>query len=177
MTLAELQFGTTRAPEAGMAQLEVRFMFPDRREGRCRLASLSAEEAVMATPERPEMGTPIIAYVQGFGRFEGKVSGYSSAGLHVEILANESQRQRLNQRINGIEMRRAPRVQLTDSQSTIVLEGGVEIRCRVCDISLTGAAIETDMRPAIGSTLIIGKMHGRVARHFEGGLGIEFLPD
>ena len=168
------EVSTSNGPEA---VLEVRYMLVDRREGRCPLIQLTADEAVIATPERPEIGSPIISYVQGFGRFEGTVSGFSSTGLHIAIQASDSQRQRMQERLAGADMRRAPRVQLSDNHSTLVLEGGVEIRCQVRDISLTGAALETDMRPAIGSNLLIGRTKGKVVRHFPGGIGIEFIAD
>jgi hypothetical protein len=42
------------------------------------------------------------------------------------------------------------------------------------DLSLSGAAMELDVRPAIGTVLWIGNMRGRVIRHFDDGVAVEF---
>ncbi|HMF67294.1 MAG TPA: hypothetical protein VK602_06755, partial [Phyllobacterium sp.] len=38
----------------------------------------------------------------------------------------------------------------------------------------SGAAVELRMRPALNSQVILGSMRGRVVRHFEEGVAIEF---
>ena len=51
---------------------------------------------------------------------------------------------------------------------------GVNVACRVIDISQSGAAIATDQRPEIGAPITIGKTTGRVVRHLDDGIAIEF---
>jgi hypothetical protein len=41
-------------------------------------------------------------------------------------------------------------------------------------MSLSGAAISSKERPAVGTLLTIGKVPGRVVRHLEDGFAIEF---
>jgi hypothetical protein len=45
----------------------------------------------------------------------------------------------------------------------------------VIDMSLSGAAIATRLRPALGSPVRLGRLGARVVRHFEDGIGIEFM--
>ena len=54
------------------------------------------------------------------------------------------------------------------------LEDGRAYRARIIDLSLSGAAIELTVRPAIGTVLWVGNMRGRVVRHFEDGVAVEF---
>ena len=51
---------------------------------------------------------------------------------------------------------------------------GVNIGCRIIDVSQSGAGIATDQRPPIGSLVTLGKVQGRVVRHLEDGFAIEF---
>ena len=51
---------------------------------------------------------------------------------------------------------------------------GVNVACRLIDISQSGAAIATDQRPEIGAPITIGKTTGRVVRHLDDGIAIEF---
>jgi hypothetical protein len=41
-------------------------------------------------------------------------------------------------------------------------------------LSLSGAAIECDVKPAIKSGVLLGPIRGRVVRHFADGFAIEF---
>ncbi|MNL87211.1 hypothetical protein D3C87_2162610 [compost metagenome] len=43
------------------------------------------------------------------------------------------------------------------------------------DLSLSGAAVDIDIRPPIGMPVRLGSMRGRVVRHFQEGVAIEFL--
>ena len=56
----------------------------------------------------------------------------------------------------------------------MILPNGINLACRVLDISQSGAAIATDERPEIGTLITIGKTPGRVVRHLEDGFAIEF---
>jgi hypothetical protein len=49
------------------------------------------------------------------------------------------------------------------------------VNCEVLDLSLSGVSLATDVRPPVGEFVLIGQMAGRVARHHENGIGIEFV--
>jgi hypothetical protein len=46
--------------------------------------------------------------------------------------------------------------------------------CRIIDLSLSGAAVEIEVKPAIGVQVTLGTMRGQIVRHFEDGVAIEF---
>jgi hypothetical protein len=42
-------------------------------------------------------------------------------------------------------------------------------------MSLSGAALATSLRPPLGSPIKLGRLGARIVRHFEDGIGIEFM--
>jgi hypothetical protein len=72
------------------------------------------------------------------------------------------------------EDRRHERIVPRQRNAEARLEDGRAYRTRIIDLSLSGAAIELDVRPAIGTVVWLGNMRGRVVRHFEDGVAIEF---
>jgi PilZ domain len=54
------------------------------------------------------------------------------------------------------------------------MPNGVNLTCRIIDMSQSGAGIATDQRPPIGALVILGKVQGSVVRHLEDGFAIEF---
>ncbi|RYD29797.1 MAG: PilZ domain-containing protein, partial [Sphingomonadales bacterium] len=72
------------------------------------------------------------------------------------------------------EDRRHDRIQPRNPFIDITLDDGRQYKVRIIDLSLSGAAVKSTVRPAIGSRIVIGTMQGRVVRHLEEGLAIEF---
>ena len=56
----------------------------------------------------------------------------------------------------------------------LILPNGLNLTCRIIDVSKSGAGIATDQRPPIGALVTLGKVQGRVVRHLEDGFAIEF---
>ncbi len=66
------------------------------------------------------------------------------------------------------------RVRVAYGSAELTLSDGTKQACRVVDLSLGGAAIETYPRPAIGTQVIVGRTNGRVIRHTDDGVAVEF---
>ncbi len=47
--------------------------------------------------------------------------------------------------------------------------------CKVALGSAIGAAVAAEARPPIGSEVMLGKLRGKVVRHHDDGIGIEFM--
>jgi hypothetical protein len=58
--------------------------------------------------------------------------------------------------------------------SVLHLLDGRQYPCRIIDLSLSGAALEIEVKPAVGMQVTLGTMRGQVVRHFEDGLAVEF---
>jgi hypothetical protein len=81
-----------------------------------------------------------------------------------------------NRHILGLpEDRRHGRITPRNPVGHLILPNGVNVGCRVIDISQSGAAVAIDQRPDIGAPITIGKTAGRVVRHIEDGIAIEFV--
>jgi hypothetical protein len=101
----------------------------------------------------------------------------------MTILASERKREKLAAQLTWLanrheldlpEDRRHERIAPRNPLSTLRLDGGQEYRCRIIDLSLSGAAVEVGIKPELGTAVTLGTMRGRVVRHFDDGVAIEF---
>jgi hypothetical protein len=47
--------------------------------------------------------------------------------------------------------------------------------CRVIDVSLSGASVATAVKPPLDTVVILGRMRGRVVRHHDQGIPLQFV--
>jgi hypothetical protein len=137
----------------------------------------------LIAPVAANPGERVIAYVDHVGRLEGMVARHFQNGFAMTIAATPRKRDKLaaqltwlaNRHILGLpEDRRHGRLTPKNQSGRLILPNGVNIACRVIDISQSGAAIGTLERPEIGALVTIGKTQGRVVRHLEDGFAVEF---
>jgi hypothetical protein len=138
--------------------------------------------AVIA-PIGGQPGERVIAYVDHLGRLEGHVARILPNGFAMTISATPRKRDKLaaqltwlaNRHILGLpEDRRHGRVVPRNPIGRLILPNGINVSCRIIDVSESGAGVGTDQRPPIGSLVTLGKVQGRVVRHLEDGFAIEF---
>jgi hypothetical protein len=135
----------------------------------------------------PALGTPgerVIAYIDQLGRLEGMVARQFQNGFAMTISATSRKRDVLAAQLTWLanrhilnlpEDRRHGRFVPKNPVTMLVLPNGVNLGCRLIDLSLSGAAVATDQRPAEGALVTLGKVQGRVVRHLENGFAVEFL--
>jgi prepilin-type processing-associated H-X9-DG protein len=161
-----------------------RCMFPDRRECPCQLVEISPGDAVLVSPFCGEPGEKVIAYIDNIGRVEGTILERIEHGFLMSISASERKRDKLadtltwlanRQVLNLAEDRRHLRRTPKRSDANVVFADGSAQTCRVIDMSLSGAALATTLRPPLGSAVKLGRLGARVVRHFDDGIGIEFM--
>jgi hypothetical protein len=161
-----------------------RYMLQDRREFPCQVTNMSPGGMALIAPVAGQPGERVIAYVDHVGRLEGKVARQFQNGFAMTIAATPRKRDKLaaqltwlaNRHILGLpEDRRHGRVTPRNPMARLTLPNGMNVACRVIDISLSGAAIASEHRPEIGSMVTVGKTPGRVVRHIEDGFAIEFI--
>jgi PilZ domain-containing protein len=160
-----------------------RYMLPDRREFPCQVANMSPGGMALIAPVKAQVSERVIAYVDHVGRLEGTVARQFENGFAMTIAATARKRDKLaaqltwlaNRHILGLpEDRRHGRITPRNPAGRLILPNGLNVACRVIDISQSGAAIATDHRPDIGAPVTIGRTTGRVVRHLEDGIAIEF---
>jgi hypothetical protein len=160
-----------------------RYMLADRREFPCQVANMSPGGMAVVAPVAGQPGERVIAYVDHLGRLEGVIARQFENGFAMTIAATMRKRDKLAAQLTWLanrhilnmpEDRRHGRITPRNPSGRLILANGVNIAVRVIDISESGAAISTDQRPEIGSPVTIGKIPGRVVRHLEEGIAIEF---
>jgi hypothetical protein len=161
-----------------------RYMLADRREFPCQVINMSPGGMAVIAPVAGKTGERVIAYVDHVGRLEGVIARTFENGFAMTVSATTRKRDKLaaqltwlaNRHILGLpEDRRHGRMTPRNPAGRLILPNGVNIAVRVVDISQSGAAISTKERPEIGAAITIGKTPGRVVRHLEDGIAIEFI--
>jgi PilZ domain len=160
-----------------------RYMLADRREFPCQVVNMSPGGMAVIAPVAGTEDERIIAYVDHLGRLEGRVARTFQNGFAMTISATARKRDKLaaqltwlaNRQILGLpEDRRHGRITPRNPTGRLIMPNGVNLTCRIIDVSQSGAGIATDQRPAIGALVTLGKVQGRVVRHLEDGFAIEF---
>ena len=177
----------TRAEESRFQRVRVsvlgRYMLADRREFPCQILEMSPGDALVIAPVSGLDGEKVIAYVDHVGRIEGTIQSQVDGGFLMNIAASPRKRDKMAAQLTWLankdilnlpEDRRHERVVPDIRHSTVVLDDGRRYNCKIIDISLSGAAVELDVRPAMGTPITLGRMRARVIRHFQNGVGVEF---
>ncbi|WP_193178315.1 PilZ domain-containing protein [Oricola nitratireducens] len=163
--------------------LHGRLMLSDRSEHRCQVTDMSPGSAFLATEGAAQIGERVIAYVDHIGRIEGVVSRIMPEGFALELNTTPRKKAKLAAQLTWLankheldlpEDRRHERIAPRNPAGVLSLEDGRQYRCRIIDLSLSGAAVEIGVRPAIGTQVTLGNMRGQVVRHFDDGIAVEF---
>jgi hypothetical protein len=161
-----------------------RYMLLDRCEYPCQVSNMSPGGMALTAPVAGNVGDRVIAYVDHVGRVEGKIARHFQNGFAMTIAATPHKRDKLAAQLTWLanrhilnlpEDRRHGRITPRNPSARLILPNGVNLACRVIDISQSGCAIGTTERPEMGTIVTIGKTTGRVVRHIEDGFAIEFI--
>lgn len=160
-----------------------RFMLEDRSEHACTVIDMSPGSVSLRCDAIGRAGEKVIAYLDHIGRVEGVVTRRVDDGFAMTIVASDRKRDKLSAQLTWLankheldlpEDRRHERIVPRNPMNSLHLTDGRQYPCRIIDVSLSGAAIELDVRPALGVQVVLGSMRGQVVRHFEEGIAIEF---
>jgi hypothetical protein len=162
-----------------------RFMREDRTEHACDVLNMSPGDLNIRAIASCAPGERVIAYLDHVGRIEGRVTRVTDDGFAAEIVASERKREKLaaqltwlvnRHELNLPEDRRHERGANSTNVSTVLeLDDGRKYPARLIDLSLSGAAVTVAVKPPMGSNVRLGIKAGRVVRHFDDGVAVEFL--
>jgi PilZ domain len=165
------------------------FVPSDEREAACRIVDLSPGGARVACEFAVRAGTSVVLYAGGFGRFEGTVARPADGAKQldtnfgVKFHCSALKRERIAEQlivfmnkgvIDEAAMRRHERAP-TQGLARFTRANGDLVGCEVLDLSLSGVSLKADVKPPLGEVVLIGQMAGRVVRHHESGVAIEFV--
>jgi hypothetical protein len=161
-----------------------RYMLENREEHACQSLDFSPGGVSLLAPVRGAVGERVIMYFEHLGRLEGEVARHTPQGFAVELSGTTRKRDKLasqltwlaNRQALGLpEDRRHERVVPRNPITELRVEQRPPVPARLIDVSLSGAAVAVAVPPPIGTSVAIGRTPGRVVRHLQGGVGIEFL--
>ena len=163
-----------------------RFMRADKNEYPCRIRDISVGDAAFLAPVAVENGERIVAYVEHIGGIEGMVCRVLDGGFAIKIAASQHKREKLASQItrlvnlaelDGIEARRSghDRILSGDKPTIIRLPNDEEFEVKLQDVSISGASVQIENKPPIGTEVVLGKLRALVVRHHAEGVGVQFL--
>lgn len=156
----------------------------DRREFACRLVNLSSKAIALATPVNGPLGERVILHVDQLGKIQGMIIRVLDRGFVIGVVAKQEERARLLDKIAWLDkhinyetpdVRKNKRIVPRYPYSTLILANGSVLTCFVIDMSVSGVAVSADIIPEIGMPLGVGRVVGRVVRHFAGGFAVQFI--
>jgi hypothetical protein len=144
---------------------------------------LSLSGAKLRCRSELAFGTELVLYVPGFDRFAAAVVWVDKTLCGVRFDNAPERRERTAQqivlyltgvRITGTQQRRHPRVPVPAPRHFTRPNGDVA-NFDILDISLSGASLRTMARPPVGEVVLVGETPGRVSRHLDEGIALEFM--
>lgn len=173
-----------RSTKRSAVALTGNLFYPEQsREIACIVKDISPSGAGLICDCGLQPGSKIVLYVTALGRFEGQIVMHKAGHVSIHFEHSERMQKKIAEKIflfleggsdDEARLRTAPRVREVSMRTFTRRDGGV-VDCDVADISLTGASLKTDVRPPIGEIIHIGRSTGRIVRHHDEGIAIEFL--
>ena len=160
-----------------------RYMLADYREFPCQVINMSPGGVAMIAPAIGRENERVIAYLDYIGRVEGRIVRSIFGGFAMTVEATPRKRDKLAAQLTWLanrhvlnlpEDRRHDRFVPKNPFQTITTPDRRELRCRIIDLSLSGAALSMIEKPAIGTPVHLGTVRAQTVRHFDDGIAVEF---
>ena len=161
-----------------------RYMLSDRREYPCQTVDMSPGGVRVTCAVFGEQDERVVLYLDQIGRIEGVIARHPPGGFAARLNATPRKRDKIASQLTWIanremlglpEGRTHERLTPATPGIALKLENGRVIAARIIDLSMSGAAIATATAPPIGASIHTGGTPARVVRHFEGGIGVQFM--
>lgn len=172
-----------RAHERIDVTLLGRCLLENKLEIPCQAVNISPADVAVIAAYSPRIGEHVIIYLDHVGRVDGKVVRLMKGGFAILINGTPRRREKLAASIEWLKAhlhfgaennRRHERIEPDNRNSEIRLSDGRAYPTAVIDISLSGAALTCEVKPALGTSVSFAGMQGKVVRHFAEGIAIEF---
>jgi PilZ domain-containing protein len=183
MPLAEVKPQERRRHQRVKLVLIGRYMLEDRREYPCKTIDISPGGVAIEGEIKGAIGERVVAYFTQIGRLEGSIARHLANGFAIQMRLPVLKREKLADQLTWLvnrhalglpEDRRHERIIPYSSRTTLKTTDGSEYPAKLLDISISGAAMNVDAAPPIGSLVTVGQTEAQVVRHFNGGIAVEF---
>jgi hypothetical protein len=152
-------------------------------EAQCVIVDMSPGGAALLSDVGPEIGASVILYLDGFGRFEGRVVRHDQGGFGLAFASSPSKRRRtaeqlilfLNEALGYDELLDMSVQPGRRAFAKFTRADGQVVQGELTDISLHGVSLKTDVKPPVGEFVLIARIAGRIVCHHADGVGIDFV--
>ena len=164
--------------------IDGRLMLENKEEYACETVDMSPGGVRLRTDARGRVTEKVVAYLEHFGRVEGMIVRNTPGGFALKLSFSASKRERVADLLTWLanraavgqtEDRRHQRIVPRETETILQLEAGIFVPAHIIDISLSGAGITVPDQPSIGARVVVGRTPGKVVRHLDNGIAIEFL--
>lgn len=161
-----------------------RLFLPDQgQEAPCTILDMSPGGMAVLSGTAPGLGSPVVVYLDGFGRFEGRVVRHDQGGFGLAFDCTPSKRRRtaeqlmlfLKTALNYDGLLDQPGRAGPKSRVRFTRADGQLVDAELLDISLQGVSLKTEVKPALGEIVLLAQVAGRVTHHHADGIVIDFL--
>ena len=158
-------------------------MLASRDEYPCQTLNMSPGGVALIVPVQGAVGERVICYLDQLGRVEGTIARLFDHGFAMQINVPLSKREKLADQLTWLanrhalgmpEDRRHERIIPRNTRSTLILADGRESAVKLIDVSMSGAAMVSNLKPPIGTPVTIGQTAAHVVRLFDDGFAVEF---
>ena len=149
----------------------------------CRTQSVSTDRLVLDGALFGEPGDRMAVKLEELGLLRGVVERMMPSGLVAKLKLEPEERAKLAAKLAWIKKRRfkhiidkraQPRWFPRNPRTGILFADGTKLDAFIIDLSCSGVAISAEVKPAIGTPMMVGRVLGRVVRHLEGGFAVSF---
>jgi len=151
----------------------------------CRTTRVSPFRMMIDVPVVGKVGDRPTSYFRDFGNFDGQISDTMAKGFLLELEMTQSMREKFAGKVTWLEkklkdpsiadVRRDARFIPPSPHSTLTLADGAIHGCFLIDMSVSGAAVSSQIQPPIGMPLAVGACIGRVVRILPDGFAVKFV--
>jgi hypothetical protein len=151
----------------------------------CRTNRISPYRMIVDVPVVGKVGDYLTSYFRDFGKLDGRISDTKPGSFLLELDVTHVTRQKIANKLTWLEekqkdpevidLRKSARIIPARSHTTLTLADGAVHECFVIDMSITGAAVSSEVELAVGTPLAIGACVGRVVRIFHSGIAVKFV--
>ena len=161
-----------------------RYMLADRQEFPCQITDISPGGVALIAPVKGAEGERVICYFDHVGRIEGLIARELENGFALRCNVPLTKREKLAEQLTWLanrhdlgmpEDRRHERIVPKNPRSTLVMADGTSYPVRLVDVSISGAAMLSDVPVLVGTAVTIGNTPARVVRVSASGLAVEFV--
>lgn len=161
-----------------------KFLIPPQADDQdCVVMDISLGGARVECADAPPVGTKVELKFDGFNQVAGVVVRSTDDGMGISFDCAIDTREQIAEKIllylgggrrSETRTRRHERLQVPQTRQ-FTRPDGTLVDFNVYDLSLRGASLLTEIRPPVGELLGFGKSCGRVVRHLEQGIAVEFI--